>query len=98
MQELLVSEIAATTGFEPFLADEAPKPDAENAPHFLISGEVAKSGAAYAVRFILKDKAGRELFTTDRLTAVCPADKMDDLFGAIQQLAQSLTREIQKAR
>jgi hypothetical protein len=98
IQELLASDISETTGLEAFTAAKSPKPDDKNAPKFVITGEVARSGPAYAVQFILKDSKGRELFTTDRLTAVCPGENIDDLLKAIKQLAESLVREIHRPR
>lgn len=97
VQELLVSEISKTTGFEAFAAQEAPKPEDEDAPDFVISGQVATQEPAHSMQFLLKNLRGKELFTTERLTAVC-GDTIDNLIAAVKAQAEALTREMKKPR
>jgi hypothetical protein len=94
IQELLSSEISQTTGLDAFV----PETDKEETKDFTITGEVAKSGPAYSVQFVLKDPKGKELYTSDRLTAVCPGENADDLVKAVRQLAEALVREIKRPR
>ena len=97
VQELLISEISKTTGFEAFAIKEAPKPDDTNAPDFVISGQIATQEPVHAMQFFLKNRRGKELYTTERLTAIC-GDDIDNLIKAIEAQAEALIREVKKPR
>jgi hypothetical protein len=97
VQELLVSDISKTTGFEAFAVQKAPKPDDKDAPDFVVSGQVATQEPVHAIQFLLKNIRGKELYTTERLTAVC-GDDIDNLIAAIKAQAEALVREMKKPR
>lgn len=97
VQEILVSEISKTTGLEAYAAAEAPKSDDKDAPDFVISGLVATQEPVHALQFVLKNSRGKELYTTERLTAIC-SDDIENLIGAIKAHAEALIREMKKPR
>jgi hypothetical protein len=97
VQELLVSEISKTTGFEAHAAAKAPKADDKEAPDFVVTGQVATQEPVHAVQFVLKSSRGKELYTTERLTAVC-AEDIDNLIEAIKVHTEALVREMKKPR
>ncbi len=94
VQNLLLTEISATTGLKAMLFETAPPPDDKEAPSFVISGEIAVSGPAAAVQFVLKEKNGKELYTSERLTAV--GEK--DIEKAVKTLAERLIRLIREIK
>lgn len=94
VQDILVSEISSTTGLDAFALGRAPEPGAQDTTPFLVQGEVAVDGLACAVEFVLKDKDGKTLFPTHRLTAI--GDRQ--FFEAVKILARRLAREIRKSR
>ncbi len=95
IQELLVSEIKKTTGYEAYAASAAPKPDDKDAPDFIIEGQVATQEPVHAVQFVLKTVRGKELYTTERLTAIC-AEDIENLIKAIKVQSEALIRETKK--
>ena len=49
------------------------------------------------MQFLLKSSRGKELYTTERLTAIC-GDDIENLIKAIKTHAEALIREIKKPR
>lgn len=90
IQELLYSELVATSGLDV----SVPARDEDIEPDFTIVGEIARSDLVYAIQLVVKDKHGKELLTTDRLTSV----GIEDLIEAIRRLvAKSLVPTIRSS-
>lgn len=92
-QDILVSEISSASGLEAFTIDQKSSIVDVAAGLFFVEGEVRLIGTASAVKLILKDKGGKTLYDTGRLTAV--GDKQ--FFEAVKTLAHRLAREIRKS-
>jgi len=96
IQDLLISIMSEATGLEVTAFRE--KPEADKGPSFIISGEIAKSGAAYSIQFSLFDDLGNETMKTDKLTAVCTVDSADDLVKAVRKLSNVLVKRLLPGR